>query len=965
MKNSAKNSYKRANGIFTREVFGITLILFSVISVTLMLLSEALFGSQWFYTRFLYGAMGYSSFALFAGLIAAGVFLLTGKREKSDPARTVLAVLFAVLFFGLIHSATSGDRSSGFKTYVSDCYAKGFGGISTSSGGGAVFAAVSYPFIRYLTPVGAYVAFSLLMAGDVFLIFRISLKREVIKASKPAIPKKEIAGVKDYPDESFDFSVTPSSARKSTLFNGGDSSEFKVIKRSKGESEKPLDIIDPGRPSRSFERPASPEPRSDGRIYDFGDRSYREEFGRGLTSAGTDGTSDERRSPIFNRDTVRSEEFGEQSDRRADEFSTREREDISQTASFDERASRETDATSDRKPKFIPIEEPEAEISAGPSDEIRHATKEKPVKGRDRVISSRVGDDGEFDALIPPADTASSAPVQKKSKPTYFDAVKANMSHSEPKKERTFSLAEERNEPQEDKAVYIGIPDMPLNLRYRKPPVDLFNDTPRLDKSEDDIVGERCEIIEQTLENFEIPVHVENVVHGPTITRYEVSLPHGISVTKVPPKAKDLAMRLAVSSVRIEAPIPGKSLIGIEVPNKYRQTVGIKELLKTKEFTSPSNGLTVVLGQDVVGAPIVTDLTATPHLLVAGATGTGKSVFLNSLIMSLITKYGPDEMRLVIVDPKQVDFFVYEDLPHLLTGKILFNAQHAIGILDWAIDEMERRYTIFKSYYAQKIEEYNNSIDPHTQRKMPIIVIIVDELGDLFSKPKDKAQMEERIIKLVAKARAAGIHLVFATQRPDVSVITGVIKANLPSRVAFKVQNFADSNTILSSGGAEKLLGKGDMIYKNSSSEQKRIQGTYVSMEEIKRVTDYIKKNNRAYFYDGVEKYLNAKKASTQNGGYAASISFESDDPDAEDSEFFNDAPIRYIAALKYVIQKGFASTSGLQRKYGIGYNTAGRMVDWMEEKGYVSAASGSKGRTVYITMDKFEELYGDADLGE
>ncbi|MBP5194103.1 MAG: DNA translocase FtsK, partial [Clostridia bacterium] len=496
---------------------------------------------------------------------------------------------------------------------------------------------------------------------------------------------------------------------------------------------------------------------------------------------------------------------------------------------------------------------------------------------------------------------------------------------------------------------YIGIPSMPIRYKYNKPPVELYKDNPQKLAAGDDNIEERCAIIEKTLDNFGVPAQVENVVSGPTITRYEISIPEGISVNKVPPRASDLAMRLAVESVRIEAPIPGKNLIGIEVPNKVKQMVGMKELLLEKAYQKSSpEALSIVLGEDVVGNPIITDLTKTPHLLVAGATGMGKSVFLNALIMSLITKYGPNDLRLILVDPKQVEFTIYENIPHLLVNKILTEASECIAMLDWAIDEMELRYKIFRTCYAQKIEEYNNSIDTKIKRKMPKIVIIIDELGDLFSMSAQiKHDIEDRIKRLTQKARAAGIHVVVATQRPDVTVITGVIKTNLPSRIAFKVLNYEDSRTILSDGGAEKLLGNGDMIFKTSTSALLlRIQGAYVSKDEIVRVLNYIKSNNQCYYDDNAKKYLDAKKASTQNGGYAASATFgDGEGESGQSAKTFNNIPIRNIKALKAVIERKQASISLLQRCLSVGYATAGKMIDWMESMKYVTPFDGSKAR--------------------
>ena len=613
-----------------------------------------------------------------------------------------------------------------------------------------------------------------------------------------------------------------------------------------------------------------------------------------------------------------------------------------------------------------------AEVTELASDAFPSDFPEPVEEKKERVRRSDAGQREQTNSAV-----GSAGNLSEESKVVKFMGEDKKTVYSVPNEGRASVSASKVSKPQaeeksteplasNEKLEYIGIPEMPINYRYNNPPMELYKDGEGSLASDDSDVEERSSIIESTLESFGIPAKVENVVKGPTLTRYEISIPEGVPVNKVPPRASDLAMRLAVESIRIEAPIPGKSLIGIEMPNAKKEMVRIKDLLLEDEYKKKGNGLSIVLGKDVVGNPVITDLTKTPHLLVAGATGMGKSVFLNTMIMSLVTKYSPADLRLVLVDPKQVEFSIYEKIPHLLINQIITEAPLCIAILDWAIEEMEERYKIFRSCFAQKIDEYNAQINPKKQKRMPKIVIVIDELGDLFSiSPQVKRDIEDRIKRLTQKARAAGIHLVVATQRPDVTVITGVIKANLPSRVAFKVMTFADSSTILGEGGAEKLLGDGDMIFKTSNSALlRRMQGAYVSKEELLSVLGYIKDNNVGYYDSNAQSFLNEKKASTQNGGYAASASFGEGGCDTSDEAgTYNGVPLRDIRALREVILKKSASISLLQRSFSMGYSTAGRLIDWMEKQNYISGFEGSKARKVLITMDEFERLYGGADL--
>ncbi|MBO7187237.1 MAG: DNA translocase FtsK [Clostridia bacterium] len=491
----------------------------------------------------------------------------------------------------------------------------------------------------------------------------------------------------------------------------------------------------------------------------------------------------------------------------------------------------------------------------------------------------------------------------------------------------------------------------PINRPYFTPGFNLFVDHARgVKKSEEDHAG-RIKKIEDKLAGFKLPVHGEGYVQGPSITRYEFAMPEGASVKRVVPFDADLMATLEVKDgVRILAPIPGKNLVGVEVANSVRVPVSLKEVLEATAMREHKKGsLMFIIGRDVVGEPIEDDLTKGPHYLVAGSTGSGKSVFLNSLLISLIMRYSPEDLKLILIDPKLVEFAPYEHLPHLITDEILSDTRKILAMLDWAIGEMNRRNQLFRDCpgAVKDINDYNKVVANDKIQRLPRIVIVIDELADLML--SCKRDLEAKIQNIAQKARSAGIHLVLATQRPSTDVITGTIKTNLPSRVAFRVTNYADSSTILAESGAEKLLGRGDMLYKNSEmSGLERYQGTFISPKEIDDVVQYIIKNNTAYFNEEVaqmlENVVKPQEVSRPMPTFGGGIS--EDDP-------------LFIQALRHVIESDMASTSMLQRRFQLGHARAGGIIDKMESLGYISGNEGCKSRRVLITIEEFEEKYG------
>lgn len=464
---------------------------------------------------------------------------------------------------------------------------------------------------------------------------------------------------------------------------------------------------------------------------------------------------------------------------------------------------------------------------------------------------------------------------------------------------------------------------------------------------------EKIESVETCLANFNIDAKVVNVVKGPTFSRLELEVPPGISVNKIPAHYNDLAMSLAVESLRIEAPIPKKKFCGIEIPNEHRGTVGLKALINSPEFNNTKkSGLYFALGKDIDGNCYVSDLTDFPHALVAGASGSGKSVCLNCMIVSLLYKYSPEDMRLILIDPKVVEFSVYKDLPHLLAPEILSDTNKMINALKWSIDEMERRYELLMTARVSNINQYNElAAKDKSVPKLPYIVIIVDEVADIMQS-KSAKEFESLVKRLTAKARAAGIHMILATQRPSVDIITGTIKANLPTRVAFAVTSQVDSKTILDGAGADKLLGKGDMLYKLASKPHPvRVQSAFVDIAEVNAVVEEVVANNDRIYDEEIMKAFDYKEPEPEehlaaaSGGSPRSNSIESD-------------PV-FADAVREAIESGGISISMLQRRLSLGFPKAAKILDTMEKLGYISKQTpGNKQREVYITMEQFLEKY-------
>lgn len=479
---------------------------------------------------------------------------------------------------------------------------------------------------------------------------------------------------------------------------------------------------------------------------------------------------------------------------------------------------------------------------------------------------------------------------------------------------------------------------------YKLPKIALLDPQKRAKAKSTDSLTEAAKLLEETLLSFGVEARVVHISNGPTVTRFELQPASGVKVSRITNLADDIALKFAVGGVRIEAPIPGKAAVGIEVPNRINEGVCLREIIDSGEYQNSVSPLTVGLGKDIAGNIVVTDLTKMPHLLVAGSTGSGKSVCINAIISSILFKSRPDEVKFIMIDPKMVELTNYNGIPHLLVP-VVTDAERASAALRWAVQEMDKRYSLFASAGTRDINRYNDITE---EEKLPLVVVIIDELADLMMvAPVD---VEDSICRLAQKARAAGIHLILATQRPSVDVITGTIRNNIPSRIAFAVSSQIDSRTILDGGGAEKLLGRGDMLFSPvGAPKPRRVQGVYVSDDELARIIDDVKTVSEPEYKEEIASFLtNAERQKAKHS--------------VEDPSYRDEYLER---AVQVVMEYGSASTSLLQRKLGIGYSRAARMLDTLEEMKIVSAGQGSKARDIIMPSAEVYEKYFNEENAE
>ena len=999
--------------IFTKETFGVVLVLFATLCLVCLITRGLVFSAPGVYVNaFLFGTFGVFAFAVIAFVIAIGVLMVVGKKFKMSLKRKVLFTVTFSLIALLAHVITLHGQNLNYGEYLAKSYLMaGESGFTSASGGGLITAIIAYPLVALLTEVGVYVVLSIAILSVGYFLVKDYLNGGVVKSSgssrfRSSFVKKqktqidvEIEGERDYPVDGVvpvkenkqqlfvnnpeDFAVksrremardNQTAGIKITFSEGGlgvvssttESTPVKINDEYKKKLEyiktpAALDVeklANNSRPSYSFEqrqeqtsvqppisdvdKPTVEQSQSYTSVSDY--VNPRETSVENI--AETDDNIESEIPFIDHSESLIAD--GDDATTHAENFERL----YAETPEPEEN----TNFVAEPDEIFTPVEQTDSEV------EEQAEVSDIPFieEEQEQVDFAEQAETNEFEQ---PAPTnirnermrnlfLSDKEEKQEDKVEFTSRATADGNLGARRSGFSFESVEQ-TPPQSEEQEKPKKPAPPINREYFRPPFDLLETyTAPVDAPKENH-QERMEIIQRTLEEFHINAVPQSYIQGPAITRYEIKMPAGVSVKKVLNYDDDLKMWLsAKDGVRIEAPIPGKSLVGIEVANNVKTTVGLREVMEAAAGQKGKDGsLMFVLGKNLVGEAIVENLAKGPHYLVAGATGSGKSVCLNVMIVSLIMRYTPEELRLILVDPKSVEFMNYEHIPHLMIDEIITEPKRALAVLSWAYAEMERRYAMFRTEgggLVVDIDSYNSVVASDTVPKLPRIVIIIDELADLME--TCKKDLESRIRALAQKARSAGIHLVLATQRPSVDIITGTIKANLPSRIAFKVMNFADSQTILGEAGAEKLLGNGDMLCKTAQmSSVERYQGAYISSREVNNVVSYIKEHNKAYFDDELAEYLDKETKPKQ----------EETAPEGDNEGGENEFGELFLKALWLAVNSETVSISLLQRRFQIGYSRAGGLVDKMERMGFVSGNEGSKARRVLLSREEFENRFG------
>jgi len=920
----------------------VTLLVFSFLFIICLMPNN-------FLKSFILGMFGLTIYAVcIIGIFFSIMFLMKKKFVATKRYIIYLAISLGIIWLVFHLILTSRIPVDNFGIYLKETY------LAKTTAGGLLFSLISYPLVKYLTYVGAYITCGIALAIFVGLIIDHvnTAKTQALQNKKSKFDFDNIENL-DIPETQSPIMLEKEEVKDNKKLAkqrlGLEKSESTIISSSMPNYEvnlqqpkpmskreyilTPIDPIIPTETESPFNQTFEQKRVQESNV-DMMHHSYKPNAVEIQETKIEQPAQTTLPQPV-QEPVVQTSNENEDDDLFVDD------EDLSEYETAFETDTNIEDETSSKNETVENIEEEYSEDYSDLED-LNEDIEEIEENPQIEEISTNVAKEEFVDEYAIQEDTSDlgSTVDTKVVMPSVVDISKFNLPNA---------IKKPVGETQEEKPVEPQKLDIPP---YIAPPVELLNFIENPSRISDEELQDNIERLEQVLEDFKVPAKVNNVQVGPAVTRYELTMPRGISVNKIAQMSDDIAMTLASNgAIRVEAPIPGKNSVGIEVPNAQVSAVSLRELIDSEQFRMRGNPLSFVLGKDINGDIIFCNLDKMPHVLVAGSTGSGKSVCLNTMLLSMCYKAGPEDLRLILVDPKMVEFSTYNGLPHLLIPEVITNKDMTINALDWSIKEMERRYALFAKTHVVNINEFNKSeaVKSKREQKLPFIVIVVDELADLMLEAK--REIEDRISKLAAKARASGIHLVLATQRPSVDVITGTVKTNLPSRIAFALTNYMDSKTVLDGGGAEKLLGKGDMLFKpQDKPEPRRVQGAYVSNPEISAVVQFIKDNNNPVYDDNAGKAIKNPRQSSGGGN--------NDFSGAKETEF--DPVLK--DALKWFIQMKQASGSMISRRYSVGFNRAGRIMDQMERAGFIGPQEGAKPRQVLITMDEYLAIFGDEE---
>ncbi len=915
------------NKFITVEFFGVTLIISSFLLAVCLL-----FGNSVIYIiggevqSFLLGVFGYFAYPLLLIINYLGFMALLGKKpiNKRGVKPVITATLFIISLLSLLNVLTATKEASTLNEYLKNAYESGKNGLSGVYAGGAVISLITYPAVKYLTKLGAIVLFA--FALILIIYFAVKYRSNLYV---------KISGVRDYPiNQNGQFNPNESG-------QGGDGKFIQVETPTAPQNNYPNNNFGygGGAPNGNFgynNPPQSP---------------YQTPNNFGYNNGGLYPNSNPINNNQYDDGSVERYNLDRENAMRI-LYGAPPTYSQTYNNSFASGQNHYTPEQNVAKPSVDnsmvsnPIKK---DFSPPEFTEVDNSyNTEVPYSN---LYENENSFNDEFDDDSTKESKATSYFESQNEQEDFIDNDDNFISEESDFKEPITESV--------DNSQKRIIKNMPLNYRYNAPPISLFKtiDNTQNNYEIEVFKAEVKERILSTLARFGVNTSIARIYRGPAVTRFDIEIPPDVPLSKVTSRQNDLNLRIAAkSAIRMIAPIPNTSYVGIEVPNNTMDSVSIKDIISSDDFLNAKPfSLTFALGKDVIGKPVSLDIADMPHLLVTGTTGSGKSVCLNSLIISLMVKYGPDELRFVIVDPKRVDLEPFKDVPHMMFDEIIEDVPTTNAMLTWAVDEMESRYRELAKMRAKNIKDYNTKARASGTKIMPRIVIIIDEFADIML--QDKKGVGVKVCAIAQKARAAGIHLVLAAQRPSVDIIEGPIKSNLPSRIVFKASSQYDSMTSLGEIGAEKLLGRGDCLYKtNGMYAVERVMGAYVSDEEMYDVIDYVSNNNEKYFDHNNWAKIKAMVSNSDASNQEKQSDSQSSSAGGETNL---DSDPTFRKSIKIGYDYGGISVSLLQRKLGVGYPRAAKIVDWLTDNGFITPNVIDKKHQMTMPIEEFEEKYG------
>ena len=989
MSNGIKGK-EQDNKFFTVEFFGVTLIVSSfLLLVCLLFGSSVLFtlGEEIKYS--LLGTFGYFAYPLLFSLNIVGFLMLFGKKpSKTFIIKVLRLTLTLTLILLLLTTITNLKTPNSLDEYIANAYLSGRGEAPLVVGG-AMFSLVTFYAVSNITYVWSIVLFSALVLLNLIISF-LRLKNSISNPPKTTEqPKIEEPKITEQPVNP---PVQPIAPQQQPGFNGG------YNPYNPQGYQAPQGYQNPQQPSQNYgqgyyggfsipqqngySQYNSPMSKEEAMRVLYGNNppTYSQEFNgsMGNSPVNIGGTStpqnpfnnngmisnpipkveDAPRFTFEDKSSVEVEseydEYEEDNntfEEGANKYKPQENASPSFVNDFFKQAVNKPQFEEEKKEPFV-VEEVD-EIPKYDDVEEIDETPEKDLASKYELFEEYETKETQREEVVKPTPIKLSPAKPSIPESPIFAPTSEEKENNSTKSAQTFTSEYSKH----------LIENMPAKYKYTPPPISLLKASEKVDNDYQYEIfkAEISNTILETLNNFGVTTQIARVLRGPAISRFDIEVPKSLSMDAITKRYKDINLRIAtITPVRMVAPVPGTSYVGIEVANRTKDTVNLRDLVCAKEFLEASKEtLTFTLGKDVVGTPLCIDITQMPHLLIAGATKSGKSVCLNTLIVSLLMKYSPEELRLVIIDPKKVEFKFYEKLPHLYFGEIVNNGDIALttATLNWVYDEMSRRYSVFTESKVKNLESYNKKARLNNEKIMPRILVIIDEFANIMLNDKNGAN--EKICALAAEARAAGVHLILATQRPSADIMEGPIKANLPARIVFKVASDVDSRVCIGKNGAETLLGSGDGLFKTDGMfDYDRFMGAYVSDEEICDIVDYVKDHNQSYFdYNAWSKIVaNTMQSNDVSGGEVVGGNGEVSSSGGEGNMAID--PLN-VKAMRIGYKSGGVSTSFLQRKLGVGYPRAAKIIDWLTDNGYITPNAIQGKRQMILSIEEFEEKFG------